>query len=98
MAGPDNAIRPTKHPRASDATPMKNMPLKEGRNKKRRASHDQSDMDPALVPGKRQRSDDLGRPNSLAVKTMTHPEAWTLSDTIAGQFRDIDPVLTSDEQ
>ncbi|KAI9039256.1 WD repeat protein [Aspergillus affinis] len=29
---------------------------------------------------------------------MTPPEGWTLSNTIAGQFSNLDPVLTSDEQ
>ncbi|PLB49553.1 WD domain protein [Aspergillus steynii IBT 23096] len=107
MTGPDNSSRATKRSRAGDETPMKNMPLNEGRAKRRRSSHGKTDTDSAFVSGKRQKSGEadtgvLPRSNNASLggvkKPMTPPESWTLSNTIAGQFRDIDPVLTSDEQ
>lgn len=105
MPGSNPSSRLPKRSRASDATISQVAHAAGDRVKRRRFSQSKSDSEKGLkltVPktsqGSAGNSNDEVQSHPVDQAAETLHASWSLSQLVAGQYSNIDPVLTSDEE
>lgn len=90
-----------KRPRGIDAGPDRATHSSEGQAKRCRLSQDDSSgfQSGQLISPSGTPEESLGHAAYAAgVSSETDSAVWSLSDPLAGQYSDLDPILTSDEE
>ncbi|KAG2419847.1 hypothetical protein HFD88_004644 [Aspergillus terreus] len=91
MPGPDPSNQHSKRSRKSDAIEEKKMPAK-----RRRTSGDGENLETQAV--KKTGSDQHHLTKADGEENAVSPEPWSLSTSIAGRFRNIDPLLSPGDE
>ncbi|KAE8363639.1 quinon protein alcohol dehydrogenase-like superfamily [Aspergillus caelatus] len=109
MSGSNPSMRLSKRSRASDAAQDRLIRTEGERVKRRRTSHDKDEikqsLGPAMPHAPKEKNDhnqtvhvaNSSSLHSIDQDTIAVPEAWSLSTPVAGQYTNIDPILTRDE-
>lgn len=95
MPGSSSSSRLSKRFRASDAASNQVAHAKDDRLKRRRLSRDGPNCFGLAAPGMSQESTDQGRDASTVDEIRT---PWSSSQPVAGQYNNIEPVFSSDEE
>ncbi|OGM39159.1 WD domain protein [Aspergillus bombycis] len=110
MSGSNSSMRLSKRSRASDPTQNKLIRTEGERAKRRRTSRDKDEIKQSLGPTISNVSKEMNDPhqtehaaNSSSLHNIdqdkiTIPKPWSLSTVVAGQYTNIDPILTRDEE
>lgn len=105
MPSSNPSSRLSKRSRASDANINQTVHAADGRVKRRRFSQSKSDSEKGLKSVVSKTSQGTAGNGNEAVQS--HPvdqaaeplhASWSLSQLVAGQYSNVDPVLTSDEE
>lgn len=102
---PKQPSRPSKRPRASDGAQDRTRDSTGGRNKRSRLSRDGGAVgdDPTMSPKTASRavideSDAVATAQSFPPRVADVRVNWSLSDAVAGQYSNLDPIFTPDEE
>lgn len=95
MAGSSSSSRLSKRVRTSDTAPNQVAHAGDDRVKRRRFSQDGQHSFDLATPIMSQESTNQGLGTSVADEKHT---PWSLSQPVAGQYSNIDPVFSSDEK
>ncbi|GAB1196111.1 hypothetical protein APSETT444_005377 [Aspergillus pseudonomiae] len=110
MSGSNSLMRLAKRSRASDAAQNKLICTEGERVKRRRTSRDKDEIKQSLGPTISNVSKEMNDPHQIehvANSSSLHnidqdkiatPKPWSLSTPVAGQYTNIDPILTCDEE
>lgn len=95
MAGSSSSSRLSKRVRTSDAAPNQAAHTGDDRIKRRRFSQDGQQSFDLATPKMSQESTNQGRDTSVTDEKRT---PWSLSQPVAGQYSNIEPIFSSDEK
>lgn len=106
MRNTQDPKRPSKRSRVGDAALGKTMQIDDTRVKRRRTSQSKNDINKAHTPATSNSKEKhgveeqctLARSVSTVQKSEPQYETWSSTSMVAGQYSNLDPIFTSDDE